>query len=684
MKCSFMNRFILVFLLFLLKLPYCSQAQDTIRINEIRLTSSLVKQNLLQTTAAAALIDSLQLTLQAIHSFVPAFNAIPGARMEERSPGSYRLSLRGSLLRSPFGVRNVKIYMDDFPLTDAGGNTYINTLPMYSMGKIEILKGPDGSLFGANSGGVVIFQPGEKIKKEINVSGGSFGLFKEDVTFTKTAGKNLFSFTESYQRSDGYRANSKLHRFNIQVKQNIQYNAANSIKFLAFYTDLFYKTPGGLTQRQYDSFPAQARAATATLPGAIQQKAAVYNKMGFAGLSHNARFNKYLENTVAVFGSRVDFKNPFITNFETRKEHTYGVRTFFTFSNNSFSINRFNWEYVIGCEWQQTDASISNYVNLSGNKGRLMAAGKVLTDQHFIFNRIKTHIDKKLIIEAGLSINYYSYRFRDSFLLRNHFEPRWMPRFAISYTPVKTISLRSSVSRGYSTPTTAEIRPADIIYKDLRAETGTNIEFGARFFAFANRFWVDLSVYNYQLKHAIVPQQDTAGSNFFVNAGSTKQQAVEMQLSWLIVSPQQPAHFIKKILFNNSCSLNDFTFNQYSINGNDYSGNKITGVPDVVVVNNVLMEINKGPYFFIQYNYTGKIPVNDANNVFAKNYHLVQVKCGYTFRIRSFFLELYSGVDNLLNEQYSLGNDLNAAGNRFFNAAPLRNYYAGLRISGYH
>src|SRR5690242_6801341 len=43
-------------------------------------------------------------------SIVSTMNTIPGVRMEERSPGSYRFSIRGSTLRSPFGVRNVKFY----------------------------------------------------------------------------------------------------------------------------------------------------------------------------------------------------------------------------------------------------------------------------------------------------------------------------------------------------------------------------------------------------------------------------------------------------------------------------------------------------------------------------------------------------------------------------------------------
>ncbi len=76
--------------------------------------------------------------------------------MEERSPGSYRLTIRGSLLRSPFGIRNVKVYIDELPLTDAGGNTYLNLIDPQAIERVEVLKGPDGSLFGANSGGVVL------------------------------------------------------------------------------------------------------------------------------------------------------------------------------------------------------------------------------------------------------------------------------------------------------------------------------------------------------------------------------------------------------------------------------------------------------------------------------------------------------------------------------------------------
>ena len=46
-----------------------------------------------------------------------------------------------------------------------------------------------------------------------------------------------------------------------------------------------------------------------------------------------------------------------------------------------------------------------------------------------------------------------------------------------------------------------------------------------------------------------------------------------------------------------------------------------------------------------------------------------------------FKMEIFAGGDNLFNTKYSLGNDINAAGNRYYNAAPGVNYFAGVALS---
>src|SRR5262245_55062154 len=116
--------------------------EDSVALDEVTVRAYLGKRTILRLPATVSVIDSNAIQRQPGQSLVPLLNTVPGVRMEERSPGSYRLSVRGSLLRSPFGVRNIKVYLDEFPLTNAGGETYLNLLDVNNIHAVEILKGP--------------------------------------------------------------------------------------------------------------------------------------------------------------------------------------------------------------------------------------------------------------------------------------------------------------------------------------------------------------------------------------------------------------------------------------------------------------------------------------------------------------------------------------------------------------
>src|SRR4030081_3620013 len=163
---------------------------------------------LLNTPASVNYIGPSQINRFNNTSLVPAINSTPGVRMEERSPGSYRLNIRGSSLRSPFGVRNVKIYYNNIPFTDPGGNTYLNQLGFYNIQSVEVLKGPSSSLYGAGTGGVLLIEsmPNEwKPSVAVNFIGGSFGMMNSNVNLR--IGQQSFQNTINFQhrQGDGYR-----------------------------------------------------------------------------------------------------------------------------------------------------------------------------------------------------------------------------------------------------------------------------------------------------------------------------------------------------------------------------------------------------------------------------------------------------------------------------------------------
>src|SRR5690606_14890453 len=216
-----------------------SQAVDSIsnqhEINPIHVNAYFNQQPILGLTSAAQTISPRLIEAQQTNTLLSAINTVAGVRMEERSPGSYRLAMRGSLIRSAFGIRNTKIYIDDFPLTDAGGNTYLNLLDPAAIQAIHIIKGPDGSLYGANSGGVINIQPNgfdiRENRRSVLLSGGSFGLFQEQLSIQQKINNNYsFSFDQSFTRSDGYRDNTALNKKTFQTAHRWKYTPKNEIR----------------------------------------------------------------------------------------------------------------------------------------------------------------------------------------------------------------------------------------------------------------------------------------------------------------------------------------------------------------------------------------------------------------------------------------------------------------------
>lgn len=664
---------------------YSGDSTQTLKAVSVR--AYLQEQPLFRLTTSVGHIDSLQLNRHDQTSLLPSLNTVPGVRMEERSPGSFRLSIRGSLLRSPFGVRNVKVYYDEIPLTDAVGNTYLNLIDAASISEINVLKGPDGSLFGANSGGVVLLSPygSGKHKDEVktSVTAGSYGLFQEQVDIRyQPDDRYRFSFNHAYVSADGYRENSAMSRHFLQTVHRYNYIPTNEIRLLGFYSNMHYLTPGGLNKEQYDEDPTSARKAAGSNPGAAEQKAGIYNKTLFGGIVHDAKISNRLSHVLSVFGTYTDFENPFITNYEFRIEKNYGFRTYFNFQNKQ--NQDLSWILSAGMEWQKNHASIKNYDNNGGVQGDEQSGDAFRSGQYFYFARFTADWKKRLYVELANSLNYYHYSFKGLYpqaeadFSEIDFQREWMPRLALSYILNQEISLRASAGRGYSPPTTAEVRPSDrIINTDLVAETGWNYETGLRWF----NEWVqaDAGIFYYKMEDGLVRQSRENGAEYFLNAGSVKQRGLELSVhSTLWEADQQ--RFLNAIQLGSNLTLSKFNFGDYVNDGDDYSGNKLTGVPSTIVVNTLYAGLPKNLSLNIQHTYTSTIPLNDTNDVFADSFNLLQAKIDYTTKINKVRLNLFFSADNILNEKYSLGNDINAYGGRYFNASPLVNFSFGAKI----
>src|SRR6185295_1551608 len=290
--------FLSIFCVIVFGSAYSQAKEDSVRqLNEVTVKAYASDRSSSEVPATIGAVKDFDLNRFSNTSFLPVVNTIPGVRMEERSPGSYRFAIRGSSLRSPFGVRNVKFYWNGLPLTDASGNTYLNIVDFNSVNQMEILKGPGASLYGAGTGGVMLMQSTRTTSQtralKYSLVGGSYGLFRfETGGSVVSTEKFLLDARLSYQQSDGYRKQTRMKRFTTNIDWT---NILSSKSFLTgtlLISSLDYETPGGLTLAQYNADPSQARPAAGTTPGAEQQKAAIKNGTEYLGFNFDHQWNE--------------------------------------------------------------------------------------------------------------------------------------------------------------------------------------------------------------------------------------------------------------------------------------------------------------------------------------------------------------------------------------------------------
>ncbi len=252
-----------------------------------------------------------------------------------------------------------------------------------------------------------------------------------------------------------------------------------------------------------------------------------------------------------------------------------------------------------------------------------------------------------------------------------------MPRLALSYQVTDNFVWRVSASKGYSTPTSAEIRPSNnIINTDLNAQNGWNYETGFRLRNSDETMLLDVSAFYYRLNNAIVRRLTAGNTEYYTNLGQIKQPGLELYFMDWLIKPRNEG-FIRGLQITESLTISKFSFGTYSLASTGYAGNELTGVPRHVSVTSLQVKFPQSLYLYSQFNSTARIPLNEANSFYSPRYQLLQAKVGWQHLFGKSRLEIFAGADNILNQYYNLGADLDAVGNRFYNPSPLRNYYAG-------
>lgn len=674
-----MKSFLLLLSLFFSNTLF-GQIDTTKQLQEVIVRGFETSKSKISTPAAIEKIGLKEITrYQNTSSPLPILNAQAGVRMEERSPGSYRLSIRGSSLRSPFGVRNVKVYWNGIPLSDANGTTYLNLVDFANLENVELLKGPSSSMYGAGYGGVLQLEAG--VQKKSNggyaaLQGGSYGTLGVSTGYGFATKKLSFRFGASHLLSDGYREHSAMKKSSEFITGTYHISNRQTLNLYYSGSGINYETPGGLTLAQMEANPQASRPAAGTNPSSMEQDARIKQTFRLLGVNHNFQLMPSLKLNTTAYYIYSNLRNPFITNYEVRKENTLGYRV--------VAIKRYSQLVLnLGSEGIFTRSGFNVYDNNLGEMGGKRYHTSLKSNQVTHFFQAEYSLPWDINLSGGLSYNTQLYDNTFSPVNQagsNHVNrpaTPWSPRVAVLKSLGTSSSVYYTLSNGYSAPTAQETMANYETQNtiNLKAEKALSHELG--FKARWNKvFSSEIALYSQNIKNALVRSVLDNGNEFFQNTGLIKQKGVELSNDAVFYFP---SGFSSHLSLN--FTYNDYSFGNYLNNGQELKGKQLPGTSKANVYLAARLATEKGFYLNFDLNHLSKTPLNNENTIYAPSVLLSSARIGWRFKCKRFPVSnLNFGVENLFNTKYSAGYDFNAFGARFYNPAATRNFNAGLRL----
>jgi iron complex outermembrane receptor protein len=119
----------------------------------VTVTAQKRDQEILDVPMAITALSATTLEQQGVTNLREIAGSIPGLSMVETGPGQHRAQIRG--ISSPLNLPTVGTYLDEASITTdaAGGATDVR---MLDLDRVEVLRGPQGTLYGAGSMGGTI------------------------------------------------------------------------------------------------------------------------------------------------------------------------------------------------------------------------------------------------------------------------------------------------------------------------------------------------------------------------------------------------------------------------------------------------------------------------------------------------------------------------------------------------
>lgn len=670
-----------VYFVFFLVAPFLLKGQsDTlVRLPEVEVDASLVHSKLRRIPGSISVLATDDLLKSNNINFAEQLNAIPGLYVQSGALNTNRVIIRGIGSRTPYASNRIRAYLNEIPITNGDGVTVLEDIDVAQVGRVEVLKGPSGALYGSGLGGTIrLFTPSTPSKTSVKVEtqGGSFGTLRTNAGVNFQFGDTQFSGTMGRVRSDGFRENSEYNRSSALFLGEKKTEKTN-IGFLLNYIDLESQIASSLNKTDFESNPEKAASNWLKVQGYERYKKLI------AGVSIQQRIAENTSGTISIFSGYFDEYESRPFNILDDHSINYGTRGKLIAQLGKFQL-------VSGFEWYAEKYNWSVFETNDGLQGELLNRNSENRSYLNLFGLSYFQVSEKLLLTAGININKLDYGLRDRFPANGDQSGRYgfplivSPRLGFNYSATPSFSVYGSVGHGFSAPSLEEsLLPEGEVNSGLKSEQGVMTELGSRIGIFNDRLFLDMTVYSIHLKNLLVTKRLSEDTFTGINAGETNHFGLEILAKWIILKGNQ---FPGKLELNSSAAFSKNEFSSFVDDGIDFSGNQLPGIPRSTI--NETLSWFPAPRYFVHvvYQRTGKQFLNDSNLGTYHSNQTVSVKTGYTFQwMKNTKIILFTGVQNVFDAKYASMILVNASafGNnlpRYYYPGSPRNWHAGLRL----
>ena len=653
-----MSKYFIILFALLFQVNLLGFNSDTLELETVQLKSVLINQS--NPALTVSNISYKENEIRPIN-FQDAIEFSPSVWVtnSENQAQDNRMSIRGFGARSAFGIRGIKIVLDDIPLTTPDGQSQVDNIPFDLIQNIEILKSLSSTRHGNASGGVVYVNTFSELSSFqgvfLKLSFGTHGYKTKEATYSKKRDKSSTILRISQAESNGYREHSSYKNKSFFFKHTIDLEKVK-LKINSLYFDSPYAfDPGGLTIESVNENSTQARDRNVLFDAQESVKQLQ------AGLALDW---KTAAGTVksSLYYSNRDFIGllPFTNGGYVELNRD--------FAGLELSLNsRFNeFEWMFGASAQSQADDRKRFQNNEGVKGEMAMDQLESFDSYGMF-ALGSLNKPKYSLQAGVRFDVHQISIDDNFGLDQQYDDyssrlsAYSPNIGFIYNLNKNDELYANYGSSYETPSLSELSAnpdGSGFNNQLSPMVSNGFDIGYR--KSIRRFSYSLTAFHIDTKDEIVRYEleGFEGMNFYKNLGLSKRYGIEGEGSYNIGN-----HHIVRASYTQA----KYEFENQGVKG------ELAGIPKSNLEFEWLYNKN-GFNFKLDFKQVSSMFADNNNEVKVPSYALANIAVKNNFNIKGFSLNLGLQIRNLFDEKYYDNIRTNAFGNRFYEPASLRQF----------